>query len=71
MSIMQVIDLSRDTIQALRECVNAFDSIPRMTGRAGTIAVARDAQPIEIAYVCSATRLSGRAHDAVKNIDSH
>ena len=71
MSIMQVIVLSLDTIQPLRECVNAFDSIPRITGRAGMIVAAQDSQPVEIAYVYSATRLSSRAHDTVKNIDNH
>ena len=71
MSILQVIDLSRDTIQPIRECVNVFDSILCMTGWAGTIAAAQDSQLIGIADICSATRFSGRAPDTVKNIDSH
>jgi hypothetical protein len=71
MSILQVIDLSRDTIQPIRECVNVFDSILCMTGWAGTIATAQDSQLIGIADICSATRFSGRVPDTVKNIDSH
>src|SRR5262245_13916271 len=70
MSIMQMIDLSRDTIQPLRESVNTFYSIPRMARRADTMAVAQDSQPIERTYVCSAIRFSGRAHDTVKNFDT-
>ena len=68
---MQVIDLSRDTIQPLRECVNAFYSIPRKTRRADTMAAAQDSQPIEITYVCSTIRFSCRAHDTVNNVDNH
>jgi len=47
MSIMQVIDLSLETIQPLRECVNTFDSISRIGGKAGTIASHKIRNPLK------------------------
>lgn len=43
----------------------------RMTGKAGTIAPAQDAYLIKMTHAYSATRISDRAHETVKNADSY